>query len=470
MPGTFLELLSPQDLEDLHRTTLAILSEVGVRFPVPEALDLFKYHGFQTEGEMVYFQEDQISGALAQAPNRFNLHAQNPSRAVTIGGDSFVCAPGYGAPFLIDPEQGKRKPTLEDYQDLARLTQQLPNQDLTGYLLVEPHELPPDQAHLHLLEAALTLTDKPFIGSAENRQAAEDTMAMAEIVFGTPLNQPVTIGVISALSPLAYSPDMIEAVLVYARCSQPMIFANLVMAGSTGPITLAGTIAQQNAELLAGITLAQLAQPGVPVLYGTTSTNIDMRTGALVLGSPELSLVITAHAQLARYYDLPSRAGGALTDASTLDAQAGYESMFGLLTAANSGINFVLHAGGIMSSYLAFSYEKLVMDDELCGMIRRYREGIEVSPETLDLLGIQQVGPGGHYLNQPRTLQRCRTEFWQPALADRSGLEEWWSGERLETAARAHLRRRNLLAGYQPPKQDPLISRQLAEYRKERTG
>jgi len=470
MTANYLELLSPRDLDQLHTTTLEILSEVGVRFPAPEALELFLQHGFQVEGDMVYFQEEQIREAVHQAPEKFTIQARNPSRKVTIGGDSFVLAPGYGAPFLIDPEQGKRSPTLKDYQDLTRLTQILPNQDLTGYLLVEPQDLPPDQAHLYMLEAALTLTDKPFIGSAENRQAAEDTMAMAEIVYGSHLQEPITLGVISALSPLAYSPDMIEAVLVYAEHNQPLIFANLVMAGSTGPITLAGMIAQQNAELLAGITLAQLVQPGVPVLYGTTSTNIDMRSGALVLGSPELSLVVTAHAQLARYYGLPSRAGGALTDASTLDAQAGYESMFGLLTAANSGINFVLHAGGIMSSYLAFSAEKLIMDDELCGMVRCYRRGIEISPDTLDLAGIQQVGPGGHYLNQPQTLKRCRTEFWQPDLADRSGLEAWWSGDRLDTADRARLRRQKLLDEYLQPDLEGSIRRQLTHYREERTG
>lgn len=470
MTANDLELLSPRDLNQIHTTTLEILSEIGVRFPVPEALEIFLSHGFQVEADMVYFEEGQIMEAVHQAPAEFTIAARNPARKVAVGGDSFVLAPGYGAPFLIDPEHGKRSPTLKDYQDLTRLTQALPNQDLTGYLLVEPQDLPPDQAHLHMLEAALTLTDKPFIGSAENRQAAEDTMAMAKIVYGSPLQEPVTLGVISALSPLAYSPDMIEAVLVYAEHNQPLIFANLVMAGSTGPITLAGMIAQQNAELLAGITLAQLVQPGVPVLYGTTSTNIDMRSGALVLGSPELSMVVTAHAQLARYYGLPSRAGGALTDASTLDAQAGYESMFSLLTAANSGINFVLHAGGIMSSYLAFSAEKLIMDDELCGMVRCYRRGIEISPDTLDLAGIQQVGPGGHYLNQPQTLKRCRTEFWQPDLADRSGLEAWWSGDRLDTAERARLRRQKLLDEYLQPDLESSIRRQLIHYREERPG
>lgn len=464
MHNGYLALLSDAEVNQLHQTSMEILSRVGVRFPVQKALDIFRKHGYPVDGELVFLPEDRIQKAINQAPRNFTLSARNPKNNLTIGGSEVVLAPGYGAPFLIDPDTGKRMPTLEDYQNLTRLGQLLPNQDLSGYLLVEPQDIPTEHAHLHMLKAAMTLADKPFIGSAENRTAAEDTIQMARILFGDQLTKLVTLGVISALSPLSYSPDMIEAVLVYSRANQPLIFANLVMAGSTGPITLAGTIAQQNAELLAGITLAQLVQPGLPVLYGTTSTNIDMRTGALVLGSPELGQVITAHAQMARFYGLPSRAGGALTDASIVDAQAGYESMFGLLTAVNSGIDFILHAGGIMSSYLAFSYEKFIMDDELCGMVRHYQRGFEVTPDTLAVSVIEDVGPGGYFLNQSHTLQRCRTEFWQPDLADRRGLESWWAGERLDTTTRARKRWQELLASYQQPDLDPVVLRQLEDY------
>lgn len=464
MHNGYLELLSDSEINHLHQASMEILSRVGVRFPVQQALDIFRKHGYTVAGERVFFTEDRIQKAINQVPRKFTLTARNPENNLNIGESEVVLAPGYGAPFLIDPETGKRVPTLEDYQNLTRLGQQLPNQDLSGYLLVEPQDIPEEYAHLHMLKAAITLADKPFIGSAENQTAAEDTIQLARILFGDRLTKHVTLGVISALSPLSYSPDMIEAVLVYSRADQPLIFANLVMAGSTGPITLAGTIAQQNAELLAGITLAQLVQPGLPVLYGTTSTNIDMRTGALTLGSPELAQVVTAHAQLARFYGLPSRAGGALTDASIVDAQAGYESMFGLLTAVNSGVDFILHAGGIMSSYLAFSYEKFIMDDELCGMARHYQRGFEVSPDTLAVPVIEDVGPGGHFLNHPHTLQRCRTEFWKPDLADRSGLESWWGGERLDTTARARKRWQELLAAYQQPDLDPVVVRQLEDY------
>ena len=464
MPEEPYQLLSPQQIEDIHQATLDILGEIGVRFPDQEVREICKRHGLRTDGQLVFFTPDQIEQALDLAPRTFTLCARNPARDVCFGEGNTVFAPGYGAPFLIDPQEGKRLPSLGDYRRLTSLVQMLPNQDLTGYLLVEPQDVPPEAAPLYMLEANLLYADKPFIGSAENGTAARDTIRMAEILFGSPLKQPVTLGVISALSPLAYSPDMTQAVLTFARAGQPMIFANLVMAGSTGPITLAGTIAQQNAELLAGITLAQLVRPGIPVLYGTTSTSIDMRSGSLVLGGPELSLVVSAHAQLARYYGLPSRSGGALTDASTVDAQAGYESMFGLLSAVSSGIDFILHAAGILSSYLAFSYEKLILDDEICGMVRHYQQGLEVNADTLALPVIKAVGPGGHFLNQPQTVKRCRTEFWQPALADRSGLEAYWSGEQLDAAARAGKRWRALLEEYQRPALDSLLEAQIQDY------
>jgi trimethylamine--corrinoid protein Co-methyltransferase len=321
-----------------------------------------------------------------------------------------------------------------------------------------------------MLQAHMLHSDKAFIGSCEGAAGAEHTLEMAAILFGGEIDQYVTVGLINPLSPLGYGTDMIEALISYAHARQPLIFATLVMAGSTGPITLAGLLAQQNAELLAGIVLAQWIAPGLPVLYGSTSTNIDMRTGALAIGSPELSLCISAHTQLARHYRIPSRGGGALSDASVIDAQAGLESMFGLLTTVNSGIDFVLHAGGIMSSYLAFSFEKFIIDDEIIGMLRRYLRGIEVTPETLAYEVVAKVGPGGHFLGEEHTLERCRTEFWQPDLCDRSGLEAWWDGERLDTTARARQRWQELLAEHQDPPLDKTTARQLNSFVEERLG
>ena len=459
-----IELLSASDLERIHDATMDLLQRTGIRFPHPEALEIFKKNGYKVDGQLVFFQEDQVLEKIKDIPSLFTIQARNPQHNVTIGDGFPVFAPGYGAPFLIDPEIGKRVPSILDYKNLVRLAHMLPNQDMSGHLLVEPQDIPPESAHLEMVAANILLSDKAFIGSTEGKIGAEHTMDLIDILFGDRTKGHFTTGLINPLSPLSYSMDMVDALLVYARSNQPAVIASLIMAGSTGPITIAGVLAQQNAELLSGIVLSQLVNPGVPVIYGSTSTNIDMKTGGLAIGSPELSVCIAAHGQLARKYGLASRGGGALTDSSTMDAQAGYESMFSLYTTIYSGIDFVLHAAGIISSYLAFSYEKFVMDDELCGMLKHFFRGMEVTPETLALDVINSVGHDGHYLGESHTLERCRTEFWMPDLGDRSGLEAWWGGEQEDTTVRCTKRWEKLLSDYQEPDLDQTVKKQVQDY------
>lgn len=460
-----LEILSDGDIQAIHATSMRLLERVGTEFPYEPALAAFQRHGFAVSGSRVYLTEAQVMNRLSTAPAQFTVSARNPERSVTIGRGQPVFAPGYGAPFLVDLEAGKRMPTLDDYHRLVKIAHALPNQDMSGYLLVEPGDVPAHTAHLHMLLAHILHSDKPFLGSAAGKTGARHTMELLAVLYGPgAAERPRTIGLVNSLSPLGYSTEMLEVLVEYASNRQPLIIADLAMAGSTGPITLAGVLAMQNAELLAGVVLIQLINPGSPVIYGSTSTNIDMRSGALAIGSPELSQMIAAHAQMARFYGLPSRSGGSLTDASFPDAQAGFESMLSLVTAVNSGIDFVLHAGGILSSYLAFSYEKLVLDDEMCGMVRRLHRGISVTPDTLAYDVIARAGPGGNYLMDPQTIKRCRTEFWQPALCDRAGLEAWMAGGRLDAAHRARERWLRLVAEHQDPALDGITQRQLQAY------
>jgi trimethylamine--corrinoid protein Co-methyltransferase len=290
-------------------------------------------------------------------------------------------------------------------------------------------------------------------------------MEMASILFGGPVqDRPVTIGLVNSRSPLGYSTEMLEALVEYSRWRQPVMIAALAMAGSTAPITLAGLLAMQNAELLAGVTLNQLISPGAPVVYGSTSTNMDMRSGALAIGSPELSLLAAAHLQLARYYGLPSRSGGALTDSSCPDAQAGFESMLSLATAVHHRADFVLHAAGILGSYLAFSYDKFVLDDEMCGMVRHLQQGITVNPATLAYDVVVTVGPNGNFLTEKHTLDRCRSEFWEPAVSDRRGVDAWAAEGCQDAVTRARLRWQRLLAEHVDPPLDGATARRLAVF------
>jgi trimethylamine--corrinoid protein Co-methyltransferase len=464
------EFLASEDIQQIHETSMRLLAEVGVEFPYEEALDVFGKHGARVDGSRVYLTEEMVMKAVESAPEQFTIHARNPERDVVVGGGRPAFAPGYGAPFLVDAEPteegvvGKRAPTMADYHNLVKLAQALPNQDLSGHLIVEPGDVDAGTAHVQMLQAHMVHSDKPFIGSAAGARGARDTFAMAEILFGGKLERPVTVALINSLSPLGYSSEMLEALVAYARARQPVVIAALMMAGSTGPITLAGVLGSQTAELLAGVTLAQLLSPGTPVLFGSTSTNIDMKSGALAIGSPELSQMVAAHAQLARHYGLPSRSGGALTDASYPDAQAGFESMMGMLTTVNAGVDFVLHSAGILSSYLAFSYEKFVLDDEMCGMVRRLQAGITIDPETLAYDVVSKVGPGGNYLMEMHTVKRCRKEFWRPAVCDRGGLEAWMQSGGLTAVDRARARWQQLVADHEDPALDATTARQLHTY------
>jgi trimethylamine---corrinoid protein Co-methyltransferase len=457
------QLLSTDALNRIHTTSMKLLAQVGVAFPQAEVLDIFRRQGARTDGNRVFLTELQVMEAIKSVPPEFEIRARNPARSVTVGSGGSVFAPGYGAPFLVDAELGKRSASQEDYHQLARLSHALPNQDVSGYLLVDPEGMP--ASHLHMLYAHMLHSDKPFMGSTAGMRGAEQTLEMASILFGGELNgQAVTISLINSLSPLSYSTEMLDVLLKYTQARQPVVIAALAMAGSTGPATLAGTLTMQTAELLAGVVLTQWISPGTPVVLGSTSTNIDMQSGALCIGSPELSQLIAAHAQIARYYGIPSRSGGALTDSSYPDAQAGFESMMGLLTAVNSGIDFVLHSAGILSSYLAFSYEKFVLDDEMCGMVRRLQRGFDVTPDSLAYDVIASVGPGGNFLMEDHTLKHCRTEFWRPAVCDRGGLEAWMASGRRDAVARARSRWQKLVQEHKDPDIDSTTQRQLSGY------
>jgi trimethylamine---corrinoid protein Co-methyltransferase len=458
----FREPLTAGSLTQIHEASMRVLEQVGVSMPQADALGVFRSHGLRVDEGRVFLTEDDVMKALKSIPKSFTLNARDPARSVTVGGGRAVFAPGYGAPFIVDATEGKRSPTLEDYGRLAKISHELPNMDLSGHLIVEP-EVP--HAHLHMLHAHLAHSDKPFIGSTAGAVGATQTLEMARIAFGEDLtDRPVCISLVNSLSPLGYATDMLDVLMVYATARQPVVIAALAMAGTTAPITLAGVLAMQTAELMAGIVLTQLVSPGTPVVFGSTSSNVDMRMGSLSIGSPELSMIIAAHAQLARFYDIPSRAGGSLTDASYPDAQSGFESMMGLLTTVESGVDFVLHAAGILASYIAFSYEKFVLDDEMCGMVRHMQAGFEVSPETIGFDAIAAVGSAGSYLQQKLTVERCRTEFYRPAVCDRAGLSHWIESGGKDAVDRARARWQKLLEAHEDPPMDAVSRRLLDAY------
>jgi trimethylamine--corrinoid protein Co-methyltransferase len=456
-----------EQLDRLHNASMRLLGETGIAFNEPEAVEIFARNGIKVDGKKVFLEEKHVRKALETAPSRFTIAARNPAKSVAVGEDDFVLAPGYGAPFVTTAEGVQREATMQDYDSFCKLVQTSKYVDMNGFMMVEPSDVPSGTAHLDMLFSSIVLSDKAFMGSPVSRQGAIDALEMAGIVWGGKeniRNKPVMISLINSLSPLQFSDEMAASLIEFARYGQPCVVAALIMAGSSGPVTLSGVLAVQNAEILAGLTLAQLVNPGTPIVYGSTSSVMDMKTGGLSIGAPELSRFVSATAQMARYYGLPSRSGGGLTDAHVPDAQAGMESALALSTAARSGINFVLHACGILGSYISMSFEKFLVDEELCGMVRSLVRPVEVTDESIDLPMIQKVGIGGQYLTQPKTFKLCRTEFFLPQLANRQNYQGWTDAGKLRADQRAAEALQARLAKYEKPEIDPAVERALSEY------
>ncbi len=459
--------LDKQNMEKIHDAAMDLLKTTGVAFNEKQAIEIFKDNGFRVEGTTVFFEESDIKKALETAPKKFMVYARNPEKSIAIGEDDFALLPGYGAPFVMEADGNQRHATMEDYDNFCKLIQTSPYINMNGWMMVEPSDMPSNTVHLDMNLSNMLLCDKPFMGSPASRQGAIDGIEMAGILWGGKENimdKTVSVSLINSLSPLQFSEEMAGSLIELARCNQACVIASLIMAGGSGPVTLDGVLALQNAEILAGITLAQLVRPGVPVVYGSTSSAMDMKTGALSIGAPELSKNIHLVAQMARFYNLPSRAGGALTDSMCADAQAGIESALALSTAVRSGINFILHSAGILGSYIAMSFEKFLLDEETCGMVKSMIRPLPITDESIDIDIIKEVGIGGQYLTHPKTFQLCRTEFFMPALMSRKNPDAWAKAGRKSIDMIAEDMVAKRLASYEKPNIDPEIEKQLTQY------
>ena len=471
---TRMQYFTENELTRIHDASMELLKNVGVAFNDDEALGVFKKNGFKVDGRTVYFSENKVRQAIESAPARFKVGARNPAKSLTIGGEGVVMAPGYGAAFIINRDGEQRKATLADYEKFCKLVQTSTTIDITGFFMATPSDLPAETAHLDMLYSNITLCDKPFMGSPVSRVGAEDCIEMAGMVWGSKeklKETPVTVSLITPLSPLQYAPEMAGAVVTLARHNQACIFGALLMAGSSGPLSLAGVLVQQNAEILAGVTLTQLVRPGAPVIVGGTSSILDMRTGCLSMGAPEVARISFATIQMAKFYNLPVRSGSANTDAHFPNAQAGFESALNLYVALQNGSNYILHAAGILGAYNAMSFEKFIIDEEICSQILESLKPIKITDESIDLELIKEIGIGGNYLTHPKTYEQCRTAFHLSDLVNRDGFSGWQDDGARPITDRATEILNERLAKYIKPDIDPQLEKDLLSYvQKRRNG
>jgi trimethylamine--corrinoid protein Co-methyltransferase len=462
-----LELLPPEQIETLHNASMRILEEVGLDFLDDEALDLWRQAGAKVDRakQHVWLDRALVLELVARAPTSFTWLARNAERNLTIGHNSINFSPQGGTVFVANLEFGRRPGRLEDYEKLLKLVHMCNVLHVTGEQMVVPHDVDISARHLRRLQRAITLTDKALMEAAHGRVIPNDSLEMARLVFGDPLPaDPVLAGVINVNSPLRYDDRMLGGLITLARAGQITIVTPFILAGAMSPITLASALAQQNAEALAGIALAQLVRPGAPVVYGGFTTNIDMKSGSPSFGTPEGAWAMAVGAQLARRYQLPYRGSGSLNTSKVPDAQAAYETMWTVWPAVLAHTNFVMHAVGWLDSGLTVSYEKFIMDAEVLAMFQHFLGGLNINDDSLALDMIAEVGSGGHHFGTPHTQARFSTEFYQPFLADRLNYETWQEAGGLDAARRANLLWQELLANYEAPSIDPGLTEALDDY------
>lgn len=466
-----MQTFSKSDLEAIHNASMELLESTGVVFQDKRSVNVFKDHGFRISGNTVYFNEADVVAAIDKAPSRFKLTARNPEKSIYIGEDDWAFLPTYGAPFVCEPDGSQRSGTMTDYDSVCKLVQTSKVIDMCGLKHVEPSDVPTETAYLDMLFSNMVLCDKPFMGSTDTVQAARDTLEMVSILYGGPdkiKNNPVTVGLINPLSPLQFAEEMAGSIVEYAQLGQPVVIANMIMGGTSGPVTVPGILALMNAEILAGLTLAQLINPGTPVIYGTTSCPTNMRTGAAAIGAPETYIINAAATQLARHYNVPCRTGGSLTDSLVPDGQALAEGALCLSTSVRNGANFILHSCGMIGTYIGMSLEKWLIDEEMCRIIRAMLQPIEINEKTIDVDTIKNVGPGGNFLMAPATLAQCRTAFFETDLYNKADRSRWESlgKKRIDEAASDALV--NRLASYEKPAIDADIEIALSNFLSER--
>jgi trimethylamine--corrinoid protein Co-methyltransferase len=301
------------------------------------------------------------------------------------------------------------------------------------------------------------------MGSSVSESAACDSLKLAEMIWGR-LDRPVMLSLIDSLSPLQYAQESVEALMVFAEAGQPAIIHSACTLGLTGPITIAGSLVVSNATTLAGICLAQLINPGTPLVYGLGGSPVDMRTGEYVNASPEDAKHIALAGAMGNYYNMPCRGQGALTESFCLDYQAGMESAIMLTVAALSGIHVGLHNCGTFGSMIAMSFEKFIADEDLCGAVKALMKPLELTEDALALDLIKEMGTAGNYLMHDHTLNRCRTEFFLPDLGIRTLHNNWLKMEPREITSRAGLLLNKRLAEYKKPEMDVKIEEKLKEY------
>ena len=468
-----IEVLSGDQVQAIHQAALGVLARVGIKVLAPQARDYFRLAGARVVDETVFLDPALVAERLATVPARFTLVARNPLKSLRFGGNDCVFTSVGGPAYVMDIDKGRRDGTMAEMGDYLRVIGALNVIQQEGGGPFEPLDLPANTRHLDIYLAQITLLDKSWQTQTLGHQRTMDGLEMAALMFGVPVDRlPCSLlGIINTNSPLQLDIPMAEGLIALASHGQVNVITPFTLSGAMAPVTIGGALVLQHAEAMAGIVLTQIVRPGVPVMYGGFTSNVDMRSGAPAFGTPEYAKAAQASGQLARLIGVPFRSSN-VTAANAVDAQAAYESQMALWGSIMGGAHLIEHGAGWMHGGLTASFEKLVLDAEMLGMMQAYLEPIATDEASLGVEAIVDVGAGGHFFGTAHTMSRYETAFHTPMLSNWDNYPNWLERGAVELPQRANAVWKQLLAEYEPPALDAAVAEALADYvaRRKREG
>ncbi|WP_421703015.1 trimethylamine methyltransferase family protein [Aliiroseovarius sp.] len=457
--------LTAGEIRMIDETAMRILEEIGVKGATPTCVDtICAAGGSLTEDGRLLMPEDMVRRVLETAGRGFKLHGQRPEYDLDPSGSRIHFGTSGAAVHIIDSETGRvRDSTLRDLYDMARLAEALPNIHMFQRTVVARDVTDPREMDLNTAYACLKGTAKPVGMSFGSGEVMEEAVEMAAILMGghdaLRARPPLCVSTCFIVPPLTFAEEALGVIECAARHGIPIKLVSAGQAGATSPAPLAGAVAQQTAEVLAGLVYVNLLNPGHPATFGALPFVSDLRTGAMSGGSAEQGLLMAACAQMARFYRIPCAVSAGMTDSKMPDFQAGYEKGYTELLSALAGANLIYEAAGMYGSLLGCSLESFVLDNDMIGSLMRATRGFEVTSDTLSLEVIRDVciGGPGHFLGHAQTLARMEADYFYPALADRRTPQEWADAPDKDLLARARERTRALLAEPDPSHVPPEI-------------
>ena len=472
-----LEALDEEQLEFIHNISLRILEEEGIEVMGDQALDLFRKAGASVDDNgVVRIDRDQLLEIVAQAPETFTLTPRNSEQAIQVGGNVINFGLVSGTPNVHDNINGRRAGNFEDYKKLISFGQYFNVLTFFGNQATAPTDMPANSRHLDTTFVNLTLSDKAFMATGIGGGRSRDAIEMSALARGLSMEEmksnPSVMTNINVNSPRKLDDAMAYGAMQMARFGQPVTVTPFTLMGAMTPSTMAGALAQQNAEALLGIALLQLTRPGTPVVYGGFTSNVDMRSGSPAFGTPENSLANIAGGQLARRYKLPYRSS-ACNASNAVDAQATWETQMALWGAVMGHANLIYHSAGWLEGGLLASFEKLIIDCEMLQHMSAMLQPLKIDLVETGFEAMQEVGPGGHFFGCAHTMERYKNAFYEPFLSDWQNSENWVLAGSKDATARATEIWPKILAEFEPPPTDPAIEEEMQAYmakRKEELG